>query len=203
MEVFDIRIWDIDVNVFAIRLMRQVLERRSLQWIPDSRLRFTPLPYRVADGYIEKHILQITLALEKLSFIEYQWDEEEFLHFYVDLGTCEEDFIDFFVNSVPTCKVNDYKPFDLIRWLRYIIDFSVFCYIKGFPDAINCAVICIVRKMFLLQNVFIDFNNWRKLLNETKRILHVKFIHPYMFNRYLHIKNGAIRDRFRRNRRRR
>lgn len=203
MEVFDICMWDIDVNVFAIRLMRQVLERRCLPWTPDYRLHFTPLPYRKADGFIEQHILQITMALEKLSFIEYQWDEEEFGHLYLILGTSEDDFIDFFVNSLSMCKVNDYKPFDLMRWLRYIIDFSAFCYLKGFPDAINYAVISIVRKIFRLQNVYMDFNNWRKLMNETIRILNVRFLHPYAFNRYLHLKNGSIRDRFRTNWRRR
>lgn len=202
MEVFDICMWDIDVNVFAIRLMRQVVERRSLQWTPDSRLHFTPLPYRRADGYIEQHILPIAMALEKLSFIEYRWDQEEFEHLYIILGTSEEDFIDFFVNSVSTCKLKDYKHFDLIRWLRYIIDFSAFCYINGYPDAINYAVMSIVRKIFLLQYVFTDFRSWKKLINETRRILHVRFLHPYVFNRYLHLKNGSIRDRFRPNWRR-
>lgn len=197
--VFDIDIWDIDVNAFVIRLIRQVLERRFLPWTPSNRVTVKPLPYRKEDGYIEDHILEITMALEKLSCMEYQLDEEEYAHLYMILGTSEEDFIDFFVNSVSTCNPHDYKPFDFIRWLRYITDFSMFCYVNGFPDAINHAALSIIRKIVQLQNVFTDFNNWRKLVNETGRILNVKFAHPYMFNCYLHMKNGSIRELYPKN----
>lgn len=170
----------IDIDTYFKNMLIYITRNNGIQWTLSGS---TPslLDYRTENASLTA-IETVTKAVEIVTSIEMKFQKDEFASMVLNFDRSAFDFTGFFNNSIEKCLNFNYSPFEFIRFLSYVIHFSIYCYKNGYIYAPDLAHRAIINMIHNKPHIFSDIHTWDRLFEEAEIINGPGFIHPHYPN---------------------